>query len=168
MFRLGIRSFLISCEIENIISVGIETTVKPIGFKKNLSQSVFGIIYPDCPNQCQSYTLMELRDIPWAQVRIISDKRETTVLHCRLRGTCGAASEQRPWSWPGGWVAIWIRFIALFNSHVFSGTSTVPEAFNGWWKEILNTISSRYKDQYSMDLRYEGSKDHITTFTGCF
>lgn len=80
MFRLEIRSFLISCEIENIISVGVEQAVKPRGFKKALSQSMNGIIQPDHPNQCpvffQSYTLKELRDIPRAQARTISDKRE--------------------------------------------------------------------------------------------
>jgi len=42
MFRLEIRSFLISCEIQNIISVGVERTVKPRGFKKDLSVYEWG------------------------------------------------------------------------------------------------------------------------------
>lgn len=77
MFKLDIRSFLISCEIENIISVGVEQAVKPRGFKKALSQSMNGIIQPDRPNQCpvffQSYTLKELRDIPRAPVRTMRE-----------------------------------------------------------------------------------------------
>lgn len=80
MLRLKIRSFLTSCEIENIISVGVERAVKPKGSKKDLSQFMNGIIHPDRPNQCpvffQSYTFMELRDIPGAQVRIVSHNRE--------------------------------------------------------------------------------------------
>lgn len=132
MFRLDIRSFLISCEIENIISVGVEQAVKPRGFKKALSQSMNGIIQPDRPNQCpvffQSYTLKELRDIPRAPVRTMREPH--TVLHCRPRRSCDAASKWRPRSWLGGRAVTWIQFAALlFISHASSGTSPSQKLF---------------------------------------
>lgn len=129
MSKLEIRSFLISCEIKNIFSGGVERAVKPRDFKRDLSQIMNEIIHPDRPNRCplsfQSYPLMELRETH-SQSSSQNHKRSqgTTVLHCRPRRTRDATSKQRPRSWPGGWARTWIQFAALlFLSHVSSGTS---------------------------------------------
>lgn len=135
MVRLEIGSFLISCERESIISVDLGRSIKPRGYKRDLSHFLHGIIHPVHSNQCplflQSGTFTELRDAPRAQVSIVNKQyRRTTVLRCRPGRTCDAASKQRPCSWLGRWTVTWILFTALlFISRVSSGTSPSQKLF---------------------------------------
>lgn len=168
MSRLEIRSFLISCEIECIISVSAEKAVKPRGFQKDLSQFMNGIltVLTSVRYLFNHIHLWSWVRHSWSSSQNYKGLQRTTALLCRPRRTCDAASKQRPRSGLEGCDpdSVYCSAICLsrFLRHI-----TIPEAFHLWWKEILDTIRGRYKDQYHRDLRYPGNKNH-TTLQGAF